>query len=90
MHAMVKQALQAVACAGENICFEVIANTVKWMRGGGGQRVFRARFSAISKSDIVSAMVKPEVTRKCIFAVIVAPCTIAGSLLGQSKAHPLV
>ena len=43
--------------AGENICFEVIANTVKWMRSGGGQRIFRARFSAISKSDIMAAMV---------------------------------
>lgn len=50
--------LCATACAGENICFEVMANTVKWMRSRPGQRVFRARFSAISRAEVQAAMVR--------------------------------
>ncbi|KAL4458501.1 hypothetical protein ABPG75_013366 [Micractinium tetrahymenae] len=42
---------------GENICFEVVDNTVKWMnRAGAEQQVFRARFSAISAPEIRQAM----------------------------------
>lgn len=43
---------------GENICFEVVDNTVKWMRAAppGQQTVWRARFSAISAPEIKSAM----------------------------------
>ncbi|CAK0787024.1 hypothetical protein CVIRNUC_010240 [Coccomyxa viridis] len=41
---------------GENICFEVIENTVKWMARVPGQQVFRARFSAISAPEITAAM----------------------------------
>ncbi|CAD7694740.1 unnamed protein product [Ostreobium quekettii] len=41
---------------GENICFEVMDNTVKWMRRRSGQQVFRAQFSSISASEIKAAM----------------------------------
>ncbi|KAI8468313.1 MAG: DNA topoisomerase [Monoraphidium minutum] len=43
---------------GENICFEVIDNTVKWMRPAppGQQAVWRAKFSAISAPEIHAAM----------------------------------
>ncbi|GAB4821904.1 hypothetical protein N2152v2_008950 [Parachlorella kessleri] len=41
---------------GENICFEVIDNTVRWMSRVAGQQVFRARFSAISAPEIKGAM----------------------------------
>ncbi|KAK3262256.1 hypothetical protein CYMTET_28876, partial [Cymbomonas tetramitiformis] len=44
---------------GENICFEVMENTVAQMRpapGRGEQQVYRAKFSAISKPEIVAAM----------------------------------
>jgi hypothetical protein len=48
------------ALVGENICFEVMESTVDWLRSGPGQRVFRARFSAISESDILHAMVSQK------------------------------
>ena len=42
---------------GENICFEVMDAVVPQMRGGGGLRnVYRAKFSAISKSSVENAM----------------------------------
>ena len=42
---------------GENICFEVMDAVVPRMRGGGGLRnVYRAKFSAISKSSVENAM----------------------------------
>eukprot|EP00798_Chlamydomonas_sp_ICE-L_P024301 gene24302-9904_t len=42
---------------GENICFEVMDNVVDRLRPGSGQRVFRARFSAITAPEIKAAMV---------------------------------
>eukprot|EP00899_Mesostigma_viride_P006662 jgi/Mesvir1/15998/Mv08302-RA.2 len=43
---------------GENICFEVMENTVQWMRTpeAGAQQVYRAKFSAISAPAIQAAM----------------------------------
>jgi DNA topoisomerase-3 len=48
---------------GENICFEVIDNTEKWMRPKDSlhpalrkDRIFRAKFSAISAAEIKGAM----------------------------------
>ena len=41
---------------GENICFEVISCCHSKMRHIVGQQVFRAKFSAIAKEDIVRAM----------------------------------
>eukprot|EP01025_Chloroclados_australasicus_P061138 TRINITY_DN797_c0_g2_i2.p1 TRINITY_DN797_c0_g2~~TRINITY_DN797_c0_g2_i2.p1 ORF type:complete len:869 (-),score=15.44 TRINITY_DN797_c0_g2_i2:249-2855(-) len=42
---------------GENICFEVIDNTLQFMkRPGNQQQVFRARFSAITSPEIKAAM----------------------------------
>ncbi|KAK9917893.1 hypothetical protein WJX75_009329 [Coccomyxa subellipsoidea] len=43
---------------GENICFEVMDNTLKWMVRVAGQQVYRARFSAISAPEILAAMEK--------------------------------
>src|SRR5690348_3270647 len=34
---------------GENICFEVMDNTVQYMNHGPGQRIFRAKFSGNSQ-----------------------------------------
>eukprot|EP00884_Botryococcus_braunii_P010708 jgi/Botrbrau1/19639/Bobra.0003s0009.1 len=41
---------------GENICFEVMENTVRWLKKGSGQQVYRARFSAITAPLIRAAM----------------------------------
>lgn len=41
---------------GENICFEVIRCTLKHMNQGPGQRIFRAKFSAVTPKDIEKAM----------------------------------
>ncbi len=41
---------------GENICFEVIRCTNKSMNRGSGQRIFRAKFSAVTPKDIERAM----------------------------------
>jgi DNA topoisomerase-3 len=43
---------------GENICFEVIENSQPWLNkvGKSEQQVFRAKFSALTLSDIQRAM----------------------------------
>jgi DNA topoisomerase-3 len=43
---------------GENICFEVIRCTERFMNRGSGheQRIFRARFSAVTAKDIQKAL----------------------------------
>ena len=42
---------------GENICFEVMDNTLKWMNKRPGIRtVHRARFSAVSEAEVRNAM----------------------------------
>lgn len=41
---------------GENICFEVMDNTVPWMRQVAPPRVLRARFSAVAERDVRAAM----------------------------------
>lgn len=51
---------------GENICFEVIENTVGWMRRVPTQQVFRAKFSAISAPEMRAAMVRRPPTVKCL------------------------
>lgn len=45
---------------GENICFEVMDNTVKQLNRVNGQQVFRARFSAITAPEIKAAMVRGD------------------------------
>lgn len=42
---------------GENICFEVMEQTLPVMHKVHGQQVFRAKFSAISEVEIKKAMV---------------------------------
>ncbi|PRW60157.1 DNA topoisomerase 3-beta isoform X1 [Chlorella sorokiniana] len=50
---------------GENICFEVIENTVPKMSQVPGQQVFRARFSAISAPEIRAAMARLVQPNQC-------------------------
>ena len=41
---------------GENICFEVMHKCCPAMEAGPGQRVWRARFSAVSEEAVLGAM----------------------------------
>jgi DNA topoisomerase-3 len=41
---------------GENICFEVMDNTVRWLQHAPGKQVYRAKFSAVCTSPVVDAL----------------------------------